>query len=123
MKYKQYVRYAIYAAEQVIDIYEKEYPKDNRPREAIKAAKKCLINPNKKNKLAAELAAESAWSAARSAWSAAELAAGSAWSAAWSAWLAAESAAWLAAGSAAWSATEPKRIKLKILKYGMKLLR
>ena len=44
MKYKQYVSYAVYAAEQVIDIYEKKYPDDDRPRKAIKAARKCIKN-------------------------------------------------------------------------------
>ncbi len=39
------VKLAIYAAEQVISIYEKEYPDDKRPRRAIQAAKKYLKNP------------------------------------------------------------------------------
>jgi len=33
------VKLAIFAAEQVIEIYEKKYPNDKRPREAIEAAK------------------------------------------------------------------------------------
>ena len=37
------VQYAIYCAEQVIDIFEKEYPEDNRPRKAIEATKNYLI--------------------------------------------------------------------------------
>ena len=53
MDYKQYVSYAVFAAEQVIDIYEKKYPNNKRPREAIKAAKKCIDNPSKENKAAA----------------------------------------------------------------------
>ena len=52
MKYKQYVSYAVYAAEQVIHIYEKKYPDDKRPREAIEAAKRCIKNPSRKNKAA-----------------------------------------------------------------------
>ena len=39
------VALAIYAAELVIDIYEKKYPKDDRPRQAIEAAKKWLKHP------------------------------------------------------------------------------
>ena len=39
------VSLAIYAAELVIDIYEKEYPDDKRPRKAIEAAKKWTKNP------------------------------------------------------------------------------
>ena len=42
MTYDQYVNYAVYAAEQVIDIYEKKYPDDKRPRLAIEAAKNCI---------------------------------------------------------------------------------
>jgi hypothetical protein len=40
----QYIAYAIYAAEQVIDIFEKKYPEDKRPRLAIEAAKAVLSN-------------------------------------------------------------------------------
>ena len=58
MSRKQYLRYAIYAALQVIKIYEDKYPNDNRPREAIRAAKKCIKNPNKKNRAASEAASE-----------------------------------------------------------------
>jgi len=39
------VRLAIFAAELVIDIFEKKYPNDKRPREAIEAAKNWLKNP------------------------------------------------------------------------------
>jgi len=107
---KDSVGLAIYSAELVLDIYEKQYPNDKQPRDAIKAAKRVLKNDNKKNRLAAWSAAESAesaestWSAT---WSVARSAAESAWSAAWSAASSAESAwsaAWSAARSAAWSA-------------------
>jgi hypothetical protein len=106
------VALAIFAAELVIDNFEKEYPKDHRPRKAIEAAKKWLENPTEKNRKAAEAVAWStAWSTAWYAWSTARSAARSAWSAwvaarsakstrpAWPAWFAAESAA----RSAAWS--------------------
>ena len=53
MNYKQRVQYAVFAAEQVIGIFEKEYPDDKRPRQAIEAAKKCIENPSKENKKAA----------------------------------------------------------------------
>ena len=52
MEYKQYVSYAVFAAEQVIDIFERKYPEDNRPRKAIEAAKSCIANPSKENKSA-----------------------------------------------------------------------
>ena len=40
------VKLAIFAAELVIDIYEKKYPNDDRPRKAIEAAKGWLENPS-----------------------------------------------------------------------------
>ena len=57
MEYKQYVSYAVFAAEQVIDIFEKEFPDDNRPRTAIEVAKKCIKNPSEENKKEAARAA------------------------------------------------------------------
>ena len=57
MKKKQYLAYAIFAAKQVVDIYEKKYPDDKRPRLAIEAAEAYLKNPRKKNKDAAYAAA------------------------------------------------------------------
>ncbi len=53
MNYKQRIQYAVFAAEQVLDIFEKKYPKDDRPRKAIEAAKTCIKNPTKENKAAA----------------------------------------------------------------------
>ena len=47
---KDSVSLAIFAAELVIDIYEKEYPKDKRPRKAIEAAKRVLKNDNAKTR-------------------------------------------------------------------------
>jgi hypothetical protein len=75
MGYKQYVAYAIYAAEQVIEIFEKRNPGDKRPREAIEAAKRCLKNPDKKNKAAAYAAADAAFAAYAAASYAADTAA------------------------------------------------
>ena len=72
---KDSVALSIYAAELCIDNFEKKYPEDKKPREAIEAAKKFLKYPTKANRSAA-------WSAAESA----------AESAAWSARFAAESA-------------------------------
>ena len=42
--------YAVFSAEQVIDIYEKKYPDNKKPRLAIEAAKKCIEDPSSKNK-------------------------------------------------------------------------
>ena len=66
--YKDYVSYAVFAAEQVIDIYERKYPNDGRPRKAIEAAKLCIKNPSKKNKSAA---AGAIYAASHTAWHAA----------------------------------------------------
>ena len=97
---KDSVALAIHSAEKVLKNYEKKYPKDLRPREAIEAAKKVLKNNTAANRSAAWSAA---WSA-ESAWSAAESAARSAWSAQSAARSAAWSSAESAALSAAWSA-------------------
>ena len=138
---KDKIRYAIFAAEQVLDIFEKEFPEDKRPREAIEAARTVLKNNNKKNRVSAARSAESAArSAARSAYSAAYSAAESvAYSVAYSAEAAAysvaysaEAAAYSAAASAesaaeaaAESAVSAARtaMKIKIVKYGLSLLR
>ena len=100
MTYKQYVSYAIYGAEKVIGIFEKKYPNDNRPRRAIRAAQKCIKNPSRKNKAAADAAATDAAYAADAADAA--------------------DAASAAVDYVAYAATA--KIKLKILKYGITLL-
>ncbi len=61
------VRLAIFSAELVIDLFEKKYPADKRPRLAIDAAKNWLIDPSK----AAEAASGAASAAASGAASAA----------------------------------------------------
>ena len=60
MDYRGYVSYAVYAAELVLPIWEKQYPKDGRPRKAIEAAKRCIDDPSKKNNEAARAAAVAA---------------------------------------------------------------
>ena len=61
------IKYAIYAAEQVIHIFEKQYPNDKRPRNAIKAAKAYLKNPTKENKEKCKIAANAAAAASYAA--------------------------------------------------------
>src|SRR3990167_844207 len=100
----QYLAYAIYAAEQVIDIFEKKYPDDKRPREAIEAAKMVLKNDTKKNRAAAEKAAGTAWAAKVAAEKAAKIA----WAAG-------------AVGDAAWAAVGDA-MQIKILRYGLSLI-
>jgi hypothetical protein len=58
------VKYAIFAAEQVLHLYEDKYPGDKRPRNAIDAAKKYLKDKN-------DDAARAAYDAARAAYDAA----------------------------------------------------
>ncbi len=64
MGYKQYVSYAVFAARQMLDIYEKRYLKDVRSRNTIETAEKCIESPTKKNKAAAYAASAAAASSA-----------------------------------------------------------
>ena len=129
MTYKQYVGYAIFAAEQVLDIYEKKYPDDNRPRMAIEAAKNCVEKASKRNK---DAAAYAAYAAARAAYAAADAASyAAADAAAYAAGAAANAArATYAAGAArtanaAYAAANAARksIQDKIIEYGITALR
>ena len=114
-------RFAIFCAKQCLKYYEKEYPNDKRPFEAIKAAEDYLdgkITLDELNKKisaawsAKSAALSAAWSAARSA----ESAARSAESAEWSA----ESAAW-SAESAEWSAESAQNKELlRLIKISLK---
>jgi len=122
MDYDQYVSYAVYAAEQVIDIYEKKYPNDKRPRNAIEAAKKCIGLKGAAARDAAGAAEVAAWAAEVAAWAAwAACAVGAARAA-----RAAEVAAWAAGAACAVGAARAaaeKEMKIKILNYGLTLLK
>jgi len=61
------VALSIFAAEMVLENFEKVYPGDDRPRKAIEAARNYLDSPTDKNRSAAESALSAAWSAAESA--------------------------------------------------------
>ena len=121
MTKRQRVGFVFYAAEQVVRIFEAEYPKDSRPRDAIKAAKRYLKKPTDKNKKAAAVAAVAARAAAREADAAARAARDDAYF---------DDAVVDAASAAAnavdtsYSVTEADRksIQLKIIKYGLKIL-
>ena len=52
LKKEQSVKIAIYTAEKVIDVFEKKYPNDDRPRKAIDAAKAWLKEPTETNRAA-----------------------------------------------------------------------
>jgi len=104
--YRVIQEFAINCAWRVLHIFEKEYPKDKRPRQALEAAKTYLKFPTEENlqKLNAawDAARDAAWDAARDAARAA------AWDAAWAA---ASAAARAAARDAAWAAARAAEIK------------
>ena len=136
MKYKQHLAYAIYAAEQIIKIYEKEYPNDKRPRKVIKEAKTCLENPSRRNRKTVAVVGCAAARAAIEATT--EVAGQAAWITVWVAVVAAGRIIWATTWGttwiAAWNAIEageaeiptqiPGRveIQIRILRKGIKLL-
>jgi len=102
--------FACDCAERVLPLFEKEYPTDKRPRQAIETARKFANGAATLEELDAARAAASAAAsaAARAAASVASDAAWAAWDAAsvasdaaWAAWAAASDAAWAAASDAA----------------------
>jgi len=127
---KQRIQYAVYAAKQVLPIFEKEYPEDKRPRKAIEAAIKCIDNNTQKNRDVAWDAWVAAGYVARAAWAAGDVA-WAAWDAGYAAGAAARDAARAAAGAArdaraaAWDAgyAAGDAMQKKIIKYGIKLLK
>ena len=74
------VEMSVYAAELVVENFEKVFPNDTRVRDTINLVNKYLTDPSSVTEDKLWSAAESAWSAEWSAWSAEE----SAWSAEWS---------------------------------------
>ena len=134
----QKVRYAIFAAEQVIKFFEKKYPKDKRPRNAIEAAKKWVADQSEENRDAASTAAYAADSAAAhaaasAAYAAAHAAASAAYAAAHAAYAADSAAAHAAAyaayaaahaaASAAYAAANAEaKMKEKIIRFGISFL-
>jgi hypothetical protein len=128
----QYLKYGVYAAEQVIDIFEKKYPNDKRPRQAIEAAKRVIDNDTEENRRAAAYAAaDAAYAAAYAAADAAyagytaytAYAAHAAADAADAADAAADAAYAALAAYAAYAAADKKAMQIKILNYGIKLLK
>ena len=96
---KQNRMLAVFAAKEVLPIFEEKFPDDERPRKAIEAAEKVIGCNNEENRAAAAAARD----AADAAWAAA----------------AAADAAWAAD---AWAADADAATKQKILKYGLTLL-
>ena len=129
------VKYAIYEAEKVLHIYEEKYPNDDRPKQAILAARRYLKIPSEKNRVAAARAADAsadaaayfAADAADAARAAAHAAARAAAHAAVHTSNAARAAAYFAAraaDAAVYASAYSVKIELhkEIIAYGLKLL-
>jgi hypothetical protein len=110
----QCLAYAVFAAQQVIGLFEREYPTDKRPRQAIDAALEVLAEDTPERRAAARDAGAAAGAAARDAGAAA-------WAAARDAGAAAGAAA-RDAGAAAWDAAGSEILK-RILSHGLGLLK
>ena len=111
------IRYACYAAKQVLEIFEEQYPNEKRPRQAINAALKCIKNDTDKNR---EAASEAAWVARTVRTVASGAASEAAWAAAraaWTVWASSD-----AASEAAWTAASVAAMYKKIIAHGIKLL-
>jgi aminopeptidase N len=127
MNKKQNVQCAIFAAEQVLPIFEEKYPNSNSPRKAIEAAKNYLKNPCEITKNAVDYAARAAAcvAARAAACAAARAAARAACAAAYAAAYATDAAyAAYAAADAAYAAyADKKDLKIKIINKGLEILK
>ena len=98
--------FACWCAEQVLPLFERAHPDDDRPRIAIQVATAYAMGEATQEELAAAMDAAYDAACAASAWSAARAAA---WAAAWAAYMDASDAAWSAASAAAWAAARAAR--------------
>ena len=110
------IKYAVFAAREVLPIFEKRYPDDLRPQLAIEAAEKFISDPSEINKDTACAAADAVRAARAAACAACADAA-----AAYAAHAAASAAAAYAAAHA--DAAAYADITKKIVQYGLKLLK
>lgn len=129
MTSQQCVEIAIYAAKEVLSIYEIYNENDNRPRFAIEIAKKYIANPNRGNADVVFTAAEAAYTAAEAAFIAAE----AAYAAAYAAYTAAYTSYTIWVGDRATQATthavhticaiaDKKQLQEKIIRKAVKIL-
>src|SRR3990167_7599371 len=114
---KNKIRYAVFAAEQVLDIFEKEYPEDKRPRKAIEAAKKVAEDDSEENRRDSNVAANASYAAAL----AAHVALADSNVASNATFNTANAIAYVV--NATLASANAEEIKIKILDYGMTLLR
>ena len=134
MDHKQALRYALYAAESVLHMYEDAYPDDNRPRMAIESVKAVIKRDSRKNREAAHAASThaydystlslscytAAWSAADAAYHAASV------DVAWAARAAARAAyhaAWAAIHAGNATRTIDSQLKYGIIKNGIEIMK
>ena len=61
MERPQYLAYAVFAAERVLNIFEQAHPEDKRPRMAIEAARRCIADDSDENRKTAYSAAAAAY--------------------------------------------------------------
>jgi hypothetical protein len=113
------IKYAVFAAELVIDKYEERYPNDTAPREAIEAAKKVVESDNEENRKAALKASYAVTDYAAAYYDSVSYAAAYA---AIAAYVAADSATSAFACSAADSAAADTEVKSKIIEFGLSLI-
>jgi hypothetical protein len=104
--HKQRIQYAVFAAEQVLHIFEAKHPDDKRPRLAIEAAKKVIERDTAKNRADAAAAYAAAAAAADAA----------------ATYDAADAAATYDAAAAATYDAARTEMQIKILTYGLSLL-
>jgi len=130
MSREQRIKYAIYAAESVLHIFEEAYPEDKRPREAIEVAKGGLDGSvTAASADAAAWAARASARAADAAYDAAASARDAASAAALAVWTSFAASAAASASAAAGSARDAARAAAAdssampgILRYGIKLI-
>ena len=122
----QRIMYAIYAAEQVLEIFETKYPSDARPRQAIEAAKAALKHNSIRTKNASDAYASAAYASADAAYYAAYYAASaegaSAAASSAAAAASAEGAYYAAYAAAAAAVGADAAMKRQIITYGMGLI-
>jgi hypothetical protein len=109
---RQNVQIAVYSAELVLHIFEEKHPKNNKPKQAIEAAKAWSENPN-------DFTAYAAYAAARAAFAAAYTAAACVYTAA----AYASTAANYAAANAANAANAAANAHNSIIKKGIEILK
>jgi hypothetical protein len=115
-------RLAVFAAEAVLPIFEAKYPKDDRPRKAIEAAKALIEDDTAENRVDASAAYSAAYAAAYAAATGRRCSAASAAYAANAAYAAAYAAAANAAAYAAYAAARARKdMASKIVAEGQRL--